>query len=401
MDPYILIIGTFDTKAEELNFIRNQILSYGQKARTLDAGVLQPSPPGVDIPNEEVAKAGGTALQELAGRRDRGEAVAAMARGAAKITRELFDRREVLGVISLGGGSGTVIGASAMRTLPVGVPKLMVSSMASGNVRPYVGTSDLTMMHSVVDLSGLNRISERILRNAAAAICGMMEEKEEVPPDRPLVAATMFGVTTPCVTGAKKILEAKGYEVLVFHANGPGGMAMEQLIGEGQIQAVLDITTTELPDELLGGKGSAGPHRLEKAGEMGIPQVVVPGAMDMVNYLSDSIPASFRNRLLYRHNPVTSLMRTDVEENKKLGEVMGRKLARAKGPTAVYIPLGGFSAIDAPGQPFFDPDADRAFVEALKRNLPPHIPVIEKEAHINDPSFAGEVAHALFTLLNR
>jgi uncharacterized protein (UPF0261 family) len=399
MKPYILIIGTFDTKAEELNFIRNQILSYGQKARTLDAGVLQPSPPGVDIPNEEVAKAGGIALQELAGRRDRGEAVAAMARGAAKITRELFDRREVLGVISLGGGSGTVIGASAMRTLPVGVPKLMVSSMASGNVRPYVGTSDMTMMHSVVDISGLNRISKRILRNAAAAICGMMEEKEEVPTDRPLVAATMFGVTTPCVTEAKKILEEKGYEVLVFHANGPGGTAMEQLIGEGQIQAVLDITTTELPDELLGGKGSAGPHRLEKAGEMGIPQVVVPGAMDMVNYLSDSIPASFRSRLLYQHNPVTSLMRTNVEENKKLGEVMGRKLSRAKGPTVVYIPLGGFSAIDAPGQPFFDPDADRSFVEALKRNLPLYIPVFEKDLHINDPAFARAVAGALLELL--
>jgi uncharacterized protein (UPF0261 family) len=286
-----------------------------------------------------------------------------------------------------------------MRTLPFGVPKVMVSSMASGNVRHYVGTSDLTMMHSVVDISGLNRISKRVLRNAAAAVCGMAGQREEIPADRPLVAATMFGVTTPCVTEAKRILEEKGYEVLVFHANGPGGMAMEQLVGEGQIQAVLDITTTELPDELLGGKGSAGRNRLEKAGEMGIPQVVVPGAMDMVNYFPDSIPAPFRGRLLYQHNPATLLMRTNVEENKKLGEIMGRKLSRAKGRTAVYIPLGGFSAVDAPGQPFFDPDADRAFIEALKRNLPAHLPVIEKESHINDPAFAGEVARALLDFL--
>jgi len=272
--------------------------------------------------------------------------------------------------------------------------------MASGNVRPYVGTSDITMMYSVVDISGLNRISKRILRNAAAAVCGMVEGREEsVSPDRPLIATTMFGVTTPCVTEAKKILEEKGFEVLVFHANGPGGMAMEQLIGEGQIQAVLDITTTELPDELLGGKGSAGPHRLEKAGEMGIPQVVVPGAMDMVNYFPDAIPPQFRDRLIYQHNPATSLMRTSIKENRQLGEIMARKLSRATGPTVVYIPLGGVSAIDAPGQPFYDPEADRAFVEALKRNLPSRILVIEKALHINDPSFARELAQALLKLL--
>lgn len=400
MERYILIIGTFDTKVEELNFIRDQIFSRNQKIRTLDTGILQPSPPIVDISNERVAAAGGKSLQELVHQRDRGQAVAVMARGAAKVTRELFDKGEILGIISLGGGSGTVIGTSAMRTVPVGIPKVMVSSMASGNVRPYVGTSDITMMYSVVDISGLNRISKQILRNAAAAVCGMVEGREEsVSPDRPLIATTMFGVTTPCVTEAKKILEEKGFEVLVFHANGPGGMAMEQLIGEGQIQAVLDITTTELPDELLGGKGSAGPHRLEKAGEMGIPQVVVPGAMDMVNYFPDAIPPQFRDRLIYQHNPATSLMRTSVKENRQLGEIMARKLSRATGPTVVYIPLGGVSAIDAPGQPFYDPEADRAFVEALKRNLPSRILVIEKALHINDPSFARELAQALLKLL--
>ena len=400
MDRYILIIGTFDTKGEELSFLRDQILARNQRVRTLDAGILQPSPPRVDISNEKVAAAGGESLRKLVQQKDRGQAVAAMSRGAAKITREISEKGEVLGVISLGGGSGTVIGTSAMRALPVGVPKVMVSSMASGNTRPYVGTSDISMMYSVVDISGLNRISKRILRNAAASICGMVEGGEEiVSGDRPLIATTMFGVTTPCVTAAKRILEENGYEVLVFHANGPGGMAMEQLIGEGQIQAVLDITTTELPDELLGGKGSAGPNRLEKAGEMGIPQVVVPGAMDMVNYFPDAIPPRFRDRLVYQHNPATSLMRTNVEENRRLGEIMGRKLSRAKGLTIVYIPLGGFSAIDAPGQPFFDPDANRAFVDALKRNLPSRILVIEKDAHINDPSFAREVAQALLKLI--
>jgi len=400
MKRYILIIGTFDTKGEELTFLRDQILSRSQSARTLDAGVLQPSPPNVDISNEKVASAGGKSLRELVQQRDRGRAVAAMTRGAARIAQELFAKGEIQAIISLGGGAGTVIGTSAMRTLPVGIPKVMVSSMASGNVRPYVGTSDISMMYSVVDISGLNRISRRILRNAAAAICGMVEGREEiVSADRPLIATTMFGVTTPCVTEAKRILEENGYEVLVFHANGPGGMAMEQLIGEGQIQAVLDITTTELPDELLEGKGSAGPHRLEKAGEMGIPQIIVPGAMDMVNYFPDAIPPKFRDRLFYQHNPATSLMRTNVEENGKLGEIMGRKISPAKGPTIVYIPLGGFSAIDAPGQPFFDPDANGAFIDALKRNLPSRIPVIEKDAHINDPSFAREMAQALLKLL--
>ncbi|MFH1757945.1 MAG: Tm-1-like ATP-binding domain-containing protein [Pseudomonadota bacterium] len=400
MERYILIIGTFDTKVEELNFIRDQIFSRSQKVRTLDAGILQPSPPFVDISNETVAAAGGQSLQELVHQRDRGQAVAVMARGAAKVTRELFDQGEILGIISLGGGSGTVIGTSAMKTVPVGIPKVMVSSMASGNIRPYVGTSDITMMYSVVDISGLNRISKRILRNAAAAVCGMVDGREEsVFTDRPLIATTMFGVTTPCVTEAKRILEEKGFEVLVFHANGPGGMAMEQLIGEGQIQAVLDITTTELPDELLGGKGSAGPHRLEKAGEMGIPQVVVPGAMDMVNYFPDAVPPQFRDRLLYQHNPATFLMRTSVKENRQLGEIMAQKLSRAKGPTVVYIPLGGVSAIDAPGQPFFDPEANRAFVEALKRNLPSRVLVMEKALHINDPSFARELAQALLKLL--
>ncbi len=402
MKPSILVIGTFDTKSEELNFVKDQILARGQKARTLDAGVLQPSSETVDISNERVAAAGGRSLHELLNRKDRGQAVGIMAQGAAEITRELFDRGEISGVISLGGGSGTVIGTRAMRTLPLGIPKVMVSTMASGNVRLYVGTSDICMLHSVVDISGLNRLTKKILGNAAAAVCGMVEEEEDLSLDgRPLIAVSMFGVTTPCVTEARKILEEKGYEVLVFHANGPGGMAMEQLIGEGHIQAVLDISTTELADELRGGKCSAGPNRLEKAGETGIPQVVVPGAMDMVNYFPDAIPPQFRNRLLHVHNPATTLMRTNEEENRQLAEIMARKLSRARGPVVVYIPLRGFSAIDSHGQPFYFPEANRAFIEALKTNLPPRIPVIEKDLHINDPAFARELVKALLEFLKR
>jgi uncharacterized protein (UPF0261 family) len=393
MERYIFIIGTMDTKGEEIGFLRDQILARKQKVRLLDAGILKLSPPGVDISNEQVAIGGGRNLEELMRQRDRGQAVEVMAAGAARIARELFEKGEIQGIISLGGGSGTVIGTRAMRGLPVGLPKVMVSSMASGNIRPYVETSDISMMPSVVDICGLNRITKRILRNAAASICGMVEEKEEIlPAGRPLLAATMFGVTTPCVAKAQEILEEKGYEVLVFHAMGTGGQAMEQLIGEGQIQAVLDITTTELADELLGGKCSAGPHRLEKAGEMGIPQVVVPGAMDMVNYLPDAIPAQFRSRLLYVHNAATTLMRTNAEENRQLGQIMAQKLSKAKGPIVVYIPLGGFSAIDGPGQPFFDPEANRAFIDTLEKNLPPHIPVFKRKTHINEPAFAKDLA---------
>lgn len=400
MEKSILIVGTFDTKGEELNFVKELISARGIPTITLDAGILQPSPIYVTIANEQVASAGGEALNELVKKKDRGHAIEIMAKGAAQITRALYDQGKICGLISLGGGSGTVIGTRAMKSLPVGIPKVMVSSMASGNTRPYVGTTDIIMIYSVVDISGLNRISRQILKNAALAICGMVEGgPEEKFSERPLIAATMFGVTTPCVTAAKQILEKEGYEVLVFHANGAGGMAMEQLIGEGQIQAVLDITTTELADELCKGKCSAGPHRLEKAGEMGIPQVIVPGAMDMVNYFPDSIPPQFRHRLFYVHNPATTLMRTNEEENRQLAEIMAQKLSRAKGPVAVYIPLRGFSAIDAAGQPFFFPEANQAFVETLKSKLPPHISVIEIDAHINDPSFAHKVARALLQFL--
>jgi len=284
-----------------------------------------------------------------------------------------------------------------MRALPFGFPKLMVSTVASGDTRPYVGTRDICMMPSVVDIAGLNYISRRILSNAAAAICGMVSsEPLNISVEKPAIAATMFGVTTPCVTAARRSLEENGYEVLVFHATGIGGNAMEQLIDDGAFRAVLDITTTELADELVGGVMSAGPHRLEAAGNKGIPQLVCPGATDMVNFGPiDSVPPQFRNRYLYRHNPTVTLMRTTPDECAEIGRISARKLNRAIGPVTVLVPLQGVSAIDKVGAPFYSQEALEAWRSGLKGALDPGIRVIELDAHINDDAFARAAAELL------
>jgi uncharacterized protein (UPF0261 family) len=297
----------------------------------------------------------------------------------------------------MGGGGGTAIGTAAMRALPVGVPKLMLSTLASGDVRTYVDISDLIMMPSVVDIAGVNRLSARILTNAAGAIAGMVKAE---PPgdagDRPLIAATMFGVTTPCVTRARAVLEAAGYEVLVFHAVGSGGRAMEALIRDGFFAGVLDVTTTELADELAGGALSAGPDRLEAAGETGIPQVVSVGALDMVNFgPPETVPEKYRGRQFYRHNPQVTLMRTTREENAALGRIIADKLSRAKGPTTLMIPTRGVSLIDVEGKPFHDAAADAALFAALKANLSAKVKVVEMDTDINDEAFAVRAAETL------
>lgn len=278
----------------------------------------------------------------------------------------------------------------------------MVSTLASGDTRPYVGTKDITMMYSIVDISGLNRLSKQIIANAAGAICGMVKAKLQTENEKPVIGATMFGVTTPCVTRVREILEQNGYEVLVFHATGTGGQAMESLIEDGIITAVADITTTEWVDELCGGVLSAGPHRLEAAAKKGIPQVVCPGALDMCNFGPiDTVPECYKNRKLYKHNPTVTLMRTTPEESKKLGEIIGKKVSQAKGPTAVIIPKKGVSAIDAAGKPFYDPDADKALFEALKENVKPPVELIELDLHINDPEYAEFVANKLLELIKK
>ena len=397
----IALIGTLDTKGQEFAFLRDRIQSAGVGTLVIDVGVLGQPFFEPDISRVEVAAAADVDLASLQSGEDRGRSVSVMALGATIILRRLFEQQSIDGVVSLGGSAGTTIATAAMRALPFGFPKLMVSTVASGDTRPYVETRDICMMPSVVDIAGLNHISRRIIGNAAAAICGMVASGPAVTAEeKPAIAATMFGVTTPCVTAARRILEERGYEVLVFHATGVGGRAMEQLIEDGAFQAVLDITTTELADELVGGVMSAGPRRLEAAGRKGIPQLVCPGAIDMVNFGSmESVPPQFRSRLLYRHNPSVTLMRTTPEECAEIGRITADKLNGANGPATVLIPLRGVSAIDKQGGPFDSPAALDAYRSAMKAALSPAIRLVELDAHINDDAFARAAAELLLESL--
>jgi len=397
----IALIGTFDTKGEEFSFLRDRIEKAGLRTIMIDVGVLGGPTFKVDISQAEVAAAANEDLNVLRSNRDRGQSVAAMALGATIILRRILEQQSIHGVVSLGGSAGTAIATAAMRALPFGFPKLMVSTVASGNTCPYIGTKDICMMPSVVDIAGLNHISRRILVNAAAAICGMVASAPASDHyEKPAIAATMFGVTTLCVTAARRILEENGYEVLVFHATGVGGKAMEQLIEDGVFRAVLDLTTTEIADELVGGVMSAGPHRLEAAGRQGIPQVVCPGAIDMVNFgPSESVPAQFRSRDLYVHNPSVTLMRTTPEECAEIGRITARKLNRATGPVTVLIPLQGVSAIDKLGGPFYSQMALNAYRSGLKEALDSTVRLIEVDAHINDAAFARLSAELLMESL--
>lgn len=366
----------------------------------LDAGVL--GEPGLppDVSAAEVAAAGGSSLGELRRRGDRGEAVDAMIAGVRALVPRLFAEGRFDGILGLGGGGGTNIATAAMRELSIGVPKLMVSTVASADTRPYVGVKDVTMMHSVVDIAGLNPLSRRILANAAGAICGMVEQVVPTAEDRPLAAATMFGVTTPCVDRVRERLAAAGYEVLVFHATGTGGRAMEGLIEGGFIAAVADVTTTEWCDEVVGGILSAGPDRLSAAGRAGLPQVVSCGALDMVNFGPlETVPERFRGRTLYRHNPSVTLMRTTPEECAEIGRRIAEKLNQARGPTALLLPLRGVSMLDREGQPFHDPEADAALFAALREHVEPRVELMELDLHINDPAFADAAAERLLALL--
>jgi uncharacterized protein (UPF0261 family) len=397
----VLLIGTLDTKGDEYAFVRELIHARGHATLVMDAGVLGDPRFAPDISADQVAQAGGSTLAELRARGDRGEAVEVMTTGAKALARQLFDSRRFDGVVGLGGGGGTAMITAAMRELPVGVPKLMVSTMASGNTAPYVDVKDITMMYSVVDIAGLNSLSRRVLANAAGAICGMIAmERAAALGDRPLIAATMFGVTTPCVTEARKRLEQAGYEVIVFHATGTGGRAMEGLIADGYFAGVLDVTTTEWCDEVVGGVLSAGPDRLSAAGASGIPQVVSVGALDMVNFGAiDTVPTRFQGRTLYKHNASVTLMRTSAEECAEVGRRIAEQLNRAKGPVVLMLPLKGVSMIDAEGQPFHNPRANRELFAALKSHVGPNVRVRELDAHINDPEFAHALADELLALL--
>ena len=404
----VYLLATLDTKGREAGFVRDRLRELGVAVVLVDVGSAgEPSLPA-DISRDQIFAAAGAAPGGHFP--DRGTAVATAAAGARALLVHEFAAGRVSGVLGLGGSAGTTIATAAMRALPLGVPKVMVCTLASGQVRPWVGDKDLFMLNSVVDLVGLNHISRPVLDQAARAMAGLVSFPTAAPPttgpgttpaDRPLIAATMFGVTTPCVAAARQILEDAGYEVLVFHATGNGGQAMETLIADGLVAGVLDITTTELADELVGGILSAGPDRLTAAGRRGIPQVISVGALDMVNFGPlDTVPVRFRERHFHRHNPTVTLMRTTPEENRQLGREMGSKAAAARGPTCILLPRRGISAIDKDGQPFEDREA-RASLFAGLRETAGSVPIEELDCHINDPEFAQAAAARLLDLLRR
>lgn len=401
----VVLLGTLDTKGREYAFLRDEIRANSDcDVLMVDAGVLGEPRTGADISRDEVAAAAGTTVADLVAANDRGAAVAAMAEGAAKVVTRLFEEGRLQGILGLGGSGGSSLVTHAMQALPVGVPKLMVSTVASGDTRPYVGAIDITMMYSVVDIEGINQVSRRIMGNAAGAIAGMAAayaRPQDVAEERPLIGATMFGVTTPSVTHAREVLESQGYEVLVFHATGAGGQSMEALADGGFLAGVLDITTTELADELVGGVLSAGPDRLELAGQKGIPQVVSLGALDMVNFgPRSSVPEKFESRNLYVHNPAVTLMRTTPEECAELGRQIARKLNAATGPVAVFIPRGGVSAIATEGGVFHDAAADAALIDTLLAELGDNVEVHDLEYDINDERFSAAMANRLAEMVS-
>ena len=402
MKKTIAIIGTLDTKGAEFGFLKKEIEKRGCQTFVINVGVMGESPFMADVTAEEVALAGGAELSELVKRAERGEAMAVMTAGVAKVAVMYYAESRFDGIISMGGGGGTVMATSAMRALPIGVPKLMVTTIASGDTSAYVGTSDITMMPSIVDVAGLNRISRTIFTNAAGAICGMVGgEIEKAVDEKPLIAATMFGNTTRAVENARRIMEDNGYEVLVFHATGTGGKTMEMLIDSGFIKGVMDITTTEWADELCGGVLSAGSARLDAATKAGIPQVVTPACIDMCNFWApETIPEKYKDRLFYKWNPNVTLMRTTPEENAEMGRIFAEKLNASQGPVSVLIPMGGFSEVDAPGKPFWWPEADQAFVDGLKSQLRFDIPVVVMNNNVNNPEFSAKVAQTLLEMLS-
>ena len=402
MPKKLVILGTLDTKGVEFKFIRDIANKEGVQTLVINTGIVGEPYFKPDYSSEQVAEYAGETLEALRQKADRGYAISAIMQGAAKLVLELYAQGKVAGIISLGGSAGTTIAAHVMQALPIGLPKLIVSTVASGDTRPYVKEKDITMMYSVVDISGINSISNKILTNATYAILGMLKAKyQELKTKKPLIAASMFGVTTPCVTVARDYLENKGYEVLVFHATGAGGMAMESLIQAGFIKGVLDVTTTELADELVGGILTAGPERLEMAAKKGIPQVVSVGALDMVNFGPiETVPEKFQGRNLYKHNATITLMRTTLEENQALGKIIAEKLNKTTGKTAVYLPLKGVSLIDTAGQVFYGPQEDQMLFTTLKNNLNLDlVEVQELDMEINDPEFALAMAKKLVAMI--
>ncbi|MBA7564721.1 hypothetical protein ES708_06388 [subsurface metagenome] len=398
MSKTIVIAGAFDTKGSEFAFVKDLIEAHDIKTLTIDIGVI--GNPGFtpDINNVEVAKAGGSTIETLKTKKDKTRAMRVMSEGLSVIVNRLYKQGKLNGILSMGGSGGTAVVTAAMRELPVGIPKIMVSTMAGGDVSSYVGTSDIIMVPSVVDVAGINRISRKIYSNAAEAIAGMVKVESTSPvEEKPLIAASMFGNTTKCIDQACANLNKKGYETVVFHAVGTGGRTMEKLIRNAYFEGVLDLTTTELADEICGGVLSAGPDRLKAAPNAAIPVVIAPGCIDMVNFFGkDTIPEKYKNRNLYEWNPNITLMRTNIEENIKIGQMIATAANLAKKRKVVVIlPLKGVSMLDSKGNPFWDQDADQACYNAIKDNLRSDISVVEIDCNINDKEFSDKATELL------
>lgn len=400
MSKSVVLVGSLDTKGAEFAFVKDLIEQEGLETLVVDIGVMGEPQFAPDIGRAAIAEAGGGDIAALAKGDRKDEAMQVMADGLAVVMRRLYDEGRLDGVLGMGGSGNTSIATAGMRTLPVGVPKVMVSTLGGGDTSAYTATSDITFMPSVVDVAGINSISRNIYANAAGAIAGMVNMKSQPGEERPLVAASMFGNTTEAVGRARELLEEAGFEVLVFHAVGTGGRTMENLIRDGYIVGSLDITTTELADHVCGGVLSAGPDRCRAASLAGVPAILVPGCVDMANFRGvDTVPEAYRDRNLYRWNPDVTLMRTNVEENRQIGEMIAAAANEATGPVAVVLPLKGVSMLDSPGGRFWDPEADQACYGAIKRNLREDIAIYELDNNINDREFADRCAELLLQMI--
>ena len=400
MSKIIALIGALDSKGEEFAFVKAAIKGRGHRVLMINTGIIGEPRFFPYIGAAAVASAGGASLHALREKADRGYAIEIMTKGVAVVVRDLYADGKIDAVMGMGGSAGTVIATAAMRELPVGVPKVMVSTLAAGDTAAYVGSKDIVLIPSVVDVAGVNRISARIYANAVGAIVGMVETAVPEIEERPLIAASMFGNTTQLVDRCRALMSERGYETLVFHATGTGGQTMESLINDGYFNGVLDLTTTEWADELVGGVLSAGPERMDAAAKKGVPQVIAPGCLDMANFWApETMPEKFHGRLLYKWNPNVTLMRTTPEENEELGRILAEKANRSTGPVAVFLPLKGVSILDSPGGEFWWPEANQALFTAIKENLRDDIPVYELDNNINDEAFAKAVTDKLLTFL--
>lgn len=397
----MILIGTLDTKGVEYQFANERFKKAGLNTILIDAGIIGNSLVKADISNEEVARAGGEELATLKNLGDRGFAVSVMTQGVNQIVQDLFKKNQCDGVFALGGSGGSTISSFAMRNLPIGIPKVLVSTLIASNASSFIGESDMALFASVVDIAGINSISAKVIANAVDATIGMIKgEKVEITNHKKLISASMFGVTTTCVTNARKILEENDLEVITFHMTGSGGKSMENLIRQGFINASLDVTTTELADEIVGGTLTAGPTRLTAARDKKIPQVVSVGALDMVNFgPKETVPEKFKNRNLYVHNENVTLMRTTAEECEKIAFDICEKLNQSTSKVTLMLPLLGVSAIATKGQVFYDQEADEALFSTIRKNLKPNVELVELNCAINDQEFSDALAFKLLSLL--